>query len=210
MNRPKFRKRSNVNWALEWQEHAPNFANGYAHVDLSVYGAKGSLRLHPGGGFGDGSHPTTRLVLRLMASRVHGRNVIDIGCGSGILSLASLVWGANFAVGVDIDGEALEHAKRNSQLNQLSQIRFGYEISREMGNNSLIVMNMISSEQRVAWNEHCFLYPLSCSVITSGILLAEREYYLKEVAVERGWHLVEELQEGDWLAFVFEQKKQSD
>jgi ribosomal protein L11 methyltransferase len=195
-----------VDWRSQWQEHAPHFANGYAHVDLQAYGKEGFLRLHPGAGFGDCSHPTTRLVLRLLSGCTQGRHIIDIGSGSGILSLAALVWGASSSLGIDIDEEALEHAKLNGQLNQLPLACFTRNMQKKIGKHPLIVMNMISSEQRLAWQEHPALHPLTCPVITSGILLEEREYYLGEVARLRGWHLIKELQEDEWLAFLFEQK----
>jgi len=190
-----------VDWTAQWELHAPNFANGYAHIDLSRYGMEGMLRLQPGGGFGDTSHPTTRLVLRMMGARVRGRTLIDIGCGSGILSLAGLIAGAKSAIGLDIEEEALQHARANAILNQLSYFQTSLP---PLIVEPLIVMNMISSEQRVAWKSHPSLHTLECPIITSGILASEREEYLDDVRY-RGWHLLEEMHEDEWVAFLFQQ-----
>lgn len=195
----------NVDWTLQWQQHAPNFENGFAHIDLNLYGLQGSLKMQPGAGFGDTSHPTTRLVLRLMASRIRGRTVIDIGCGCGILSLAALKGGALRAIGVDIDEEALEHARQNAPLNHLENAVFASELPMSLGANPLIVINMISSEQRNAWQASTSVHNLECPVIASGILASQRDKYVEEVRSQRGWHLQGEMHEDDWLALAFQQ-----
>jgi len=197
--------RNQVDWNAQWKQHAPNFENGYARIDLNCYGMKGSLRLLPGAGFGDTSHPTTRLVLRLMANRVQDRTIIDIGCGCGILSLAALTGGASRAIGVDIDEEAVEHARLNSELNQLSNTFFAPRLPYTIEGDPLIVINMISSEQKAAWQASSGIHNLACPVIASGILACQRECYLEEVREQRGWHFIDELQEEGWLAFLFQQ-----
>jgi ribosomal protein L11 methylase PrmA len=69
-------------------------------------------------GWGTGVHPTTRLCLEWLATAVQGGEVIfDYGCGSGILSIAALHYGASKCVGVDIEAEALVTAERNVELN---------------------------------------------------------------------------------------------
>lgn len=86
------------------------------------------LTLEPGLAFGTGSHPTTYLALRLLAQRLSDQpyqTMLDVGCGSGILSLAALKLGASHAIGVDIEAQAIEVAAQNAALNQLQhQVRF--------------------------------------------------------------------------------------
>lgn len=77
-----------------------------------------NIVLDPGAAFGTGSHPTTRLCLRWLESRVRrGDAVLDYGCGSGILAIAALKLGAARATGVDIDPVALEAARYNAGRN---------------------------------------------------------------------------------------------
>src|SRR3990172_3771542 len=77
-----------INWMEQWEQFAPNFHDGYAHIDLSRFGAETPVRLKPGPGFGDLSHPTTRIMLELVGKRLKKRPLIDIGSGSGILTLS--------------------------------------------------------------------------------------------------------------------------
>ncbi len=78
--------------------------------------------LDPGMAFGTGDHPTTALCLEWLAELdFTNKNVIDYGCGSGILSIAALKLGARSALGVDIDPQALDVSRRNMELNGVSE-----------------------------------------------------------------------------------------
>lgn len=82
------------------------------------------LTLNPGPAFGTGTHPSTRLCLLLLiqyARHYQGKTLLDIGCGSGILSLAALQLGWQQAVGVDLDAQALPVALENATLNGLQE-----------------------------------------------------------------------------------------
>jgi ribosomal protein L11 methyltransferase len=84
-----------------------------------------NLLLDPGLAFGTGTHPTTFLCLQwLSAQSLNEQYVIDYGCGSGILGIASLLLGATKALGVDIDPQALIATQDNAQRNGLSKNRF--------------------------------------------------------------------------------------
>ncbi len=77
-----------------------------------------NIRLDPGQAFGTGSHPTTRLCLQhLVQEAPAGQQILDYGCGSGILTIAARLLGAARAVGVDIDPAAVETAKANALHN---------------------------------------------------------------------------------------------
>lgn len=87
-------------------------------------GAKQKMRLDPGLAFGTGSHPTTRMCLRWIAA--HGDEaagwdrVLDYGCGSGILAIATGLFGARGIDAVDIDPAAVQSSLQNAQENQVS------------------------------------------------------------------------------------------
>ena len=80
------------------------------------------LNIEPGLAFGTGSHPTTKLCLETLEDYIdNSSEVLDIGCGSGILSIASLLLGAKSAFGVDIDSLAVKTAKANAAENGIDE-----------------------------------------------------------------------------------------
>lgn len=76
------------------------------------------IEIDPGVGFGTGDHPSTRLLLEELASAIRGdESVLDVGCGSGVLAIASVRFGAVCAIGIDINGAGLVAAKANARRN---------------------------------------------------------------------------------------------
>lgn len=81
-----------------------------------------NLKLDPGLAFGTGTHETTALCLAwLDGANLHGKTVLDFGCGSGVLAIAALLLGAERAVAVDIDPQALLATRSNAELNGVSE-----------------------------------------------------------------------------------------
>jgi ribosomal protein L11 methyltransferase len=185
-----------IDWGAQWALFAPHFKEGQAHIDLGEFGI---LPLAPGAGFGDFSHPTTRLMIQLMKGRMQNKRILDIGCGSGILSLAAIKMGAKQVMGVDIDDDAIAHAKENARLNHMN-IQFS---KKPRGTFDIILINMIESEQKVAWS-FCsqFISPPQ-QIIASGILHSHRNQYIS-LASSWGWTLISETQEADWSVFLFQ------
>ena len=73
------------------------------------------------GGFGDGGHPSTGLIIEQLIRRIGGgERVVDVGCGSGVLGLCALELGAEGAVGVDVDAAAVQAAQRHAALNGMA------------------------------------------------------------------------------------------
>jgi len=109
--------------------------------------AAAELRLDPGLAFGTGSHPTTALCLRWLADQpLSGRQVLDFGCGSGILALAALALGADVAIATDNDPQALSATRNNAQRNRL-ETRLHSCLPGELpaGSYEVIIANILSS-----------------------------------------------------------------
>jgi ribosomal protein L11 methyltransferase len=198
-----------IDWEAQWAVHGNDYHEGCVHIDLKDFGfanANDIIKLLPGAGFGDVSHPTTRLMLRLMARHIHNQNVVDVGCGSGVLSVCSIAMGANSVQGLDIDPLAIEHTWQNALLNNMQdQISCTLPESFKLFNANdkvFVLMNMISSEQQVAWKSLSQLHNVIGECITSGILKADKEAYLKQCKAWN-WMLKEEMEEDDWCAFYF-------
>src|SRR5690606_17133106 len=101
--------------------------------------------IDPGRAFGTGLHETTRLVIRELESRVtEGIDVLDVGTGSGILSIAALMLGARHAFGIDIDADAVEIAVENAAINGLGDRFEGSDVPVESvaGQYPLVIANI--------------------------------------------------------------------
>ncbi len=194
--------KESIDWSEQWSQFAEDFREGKAHIDLARFGAPHTLLLLPGPGFGDLSHPTTYLMLELMAGCLKDEIVLDIGCGSGILSLAALLMGAKSAFGIDIDENALNHAQQNAALNHLDKRA---HFSRHLPTNqesSIVLINMILPEQRTALKEISTLPKMAKLWIASGILKSQRADALA-LCKDLGLTLIEEKKRGEWLGLKF-------
>ena len=107
------------------------------------------MELEPGLAFGTGSHPTTRLCLEIMEDYIHpASTVLDVGCGSGILSIAALLLGAKSAFGVDIDKLAVKTALANAEKNGFTPPVFD-AVSGDLSENvsgrySVVIANIVA------------------------------------------------------------------
>ncbi len=184
-----------IDWEEQWKLHAPSFKEGRAHVDLGKFGGPDvTFSMVPGPGFGDLSHPTTRLMLMMMPKEITSQ-VIDLGCGSGVLSLAAASRGASQVHGIDNCEESLTHARKNGP-----ELSFGRGLPEWELEKPLVLLNMISSEQVVAWECHQELHENRGEVIVSGVPVEERDRYLKKAPFGA---LVCELNLEGWCGFAF-------
>lgn len=119
-------------WAYGWQKYYRPMAIGERlyivpewERDKPVPAGRTPVWLNPGLTFGTGSHASTQLCLGLLEKWISGgERVLDLGCGSGILSIAAMVLGAASAVGVDIDPKAVDVAYENAGLNGIGRDRY--------------------------------------------------------------------------------------
>ncbi|WP_175687028.1 50S ribosomal protein L11 methyltransferase [Burkholderia anthina] len=103
------------------------------------------LELDPGLAFGTGSHPTTRLCMEWLEQSVKpGQSVLDYGCGSGILAILAQKCGANPVVGIDIDPQAVESARQNSERNR-AEVTYGLPDACPAGEFDIVVANILSN-----------------------------------------------------------------
>ncbi|MDW9243537.1 50S ribosomal protein L11 methyltransferase [Burkholderia cepacia] len=103
------------------------------------------LELDPGLAFGTGSHPTTRLCMEWLEQSVKpGQSVLDYGCGSGILAILAKKCGANPVIGIDIDPQAVESARQNSERNH-TEVTYGLPDACPDGEFDIVVANILSN-----------------------------------------------------------------
>ncbi len=164
------------------------------------------LLLEPGLAFGTGSHATTRLCLEALERCVKaGDMVLDVGCGSGILSIAALLLGAAHATGVDIDAYAVRTAKENGETNGFSQERFtalhGNLTQGVAGQYDVIAANIVADViLSFAPQIKAFLKP-GGTFLASGII-EQRAGEVIAVLEQHGLALLEMQESEGWCCFV--------
>lgn len=172
-----------------------------------------AIEINPSMAFGTGHHETTRLCIQAMEEILENanvKNVLDVGCGSGILSIAAIKLGANDVTGLDIDPVAVEEAKKNSENNSVShKIKlFCGNIEVLKGKFDLIVANISVESILLMKNELRLRLNGSGKLLVSGIPISRRDEAVS--GLEKGGFIFErELRDGDWVAIVFSVDKNS-
>lgn len=139
------------------------------HVDLSQVTV---LKLDPGLAFGTGTHPTTALCLEwLSAQSLSNKNIIDFGCGSGILAIAALLVGAKNATCIDIDPQALTATLDNADKNNVGgQVQIFNADNYPSHPSELVLANILAEPLMSLSQEISRLVKSEGTLILSGIL----------------------------------------
>ncbi len=144
------------------------------------------LMLDPGLAFGTGSHETTALCLDwLAAHELKGKQVIDYGCGSGILALAAVLMGAEHAWAVDIDDQALAATAANARRNNLNgRITMARPAAVELPVADIVLANILMNPLKQLASQLAGLVRSGGSIVLSGLLCTQAEECL---AVYQSW-----------------------
>ncbi len=168
--------------------------------------------INPGCSFGTGSHESTRMCIEEMEKHMNqGDDILDLGCGSGILSVIGLLLGAGDATAVDIDPMAVETAYSNLELNGLSRdVYHGYDGDITTDNQLLatlsakkydIVLANIVADVIINLSGYVKNFMKETSVfICSGIII-ERKDEVRKALENAGLEIIEERVMGEWAAF---------
>lgn len=217
---PQYRRIADQNWMEAWKQHYRPIEVGQRLVVVPAwlkedFPQKVQVRIDPGMAFGTGTHPSTQLCLELLEREsLHGRDhltsIIDVGCGSGILSIAALKLGARSALGVDIDQESVANSRANAELNSIgSELELGLGSVAEVRNGNFsvraapIVLANILAPVIIRLFDAGLADIISPggSLILAGIL-AEQGNRVKDAASAFGLTVDTERHRGDWVAFT--------
>lgn len=219
---PVYKQIADQNWMEAWKQHYKPILIGQQLVILPAWmdspePNRVAIRIDPGMAFGTGTHPTTQLCLELMEAilRADGRaerppRVIDVGCGSGILSIAALKLGARSTLGVDIDPGSVKNARENADTNHVGkELILGVGSVQEILDGKfafskapLVVANILAPVIiRLFDAGLADLVEENGAIILSGILHEQAQGVI-EAGQARGLKLNERRQMGDWVALT--------
>ena len=221
---PVFMPIADQNWMEAWKEHYQPIPIGKRLIIVPAWldspdPTRISIKIDPGMAFGTGTHPTTQLCLEFLENYFDASSslvtrhlsLIDIGCGSGILSIAALKLGADFALGVDVDGAAVRVSRENAEANGIAVEQFALGVgsvpeilegSFGVRSAPLVLANILAPVIVRLFDVGLVnLVSPGGSLILSGIL-AEQVESVISAARAHGVKLVENRQRGDWVALV--------
>ena len=178
------------------------------------------INLDPGSAFGTGTHPTTRLCIQALektllslrgealASTWQSNSFIkiaDIGTGSGILAVAGIKLGADFAVGVDNDASVISVAAENAEKNHVAdKCKFYTGVAADVkGEYEIVAANILAHVLIEAMPELTPLVKQGGKLILSGIIL-EKSQDVQDSCVQHGLNIIDVLREDSWVAIIAE------
>lgn len=171
------------------------------------------FNIEPGLSFGTGSHETTQLCLETLEKYIKpGMKVLDLGCGSGILSVIALLLGAESAVAVDIDPNAADIAYENAERNGIGKDRYTVYAGNILTDTKIqdaiseqeydIVLANIVADVIIALTPAAKKYMKKGGVfITSGII-SDRAEEVKQTLTDTGFEIVSEQCKKDWVSII--------
>ena len=217
---PQYQPITEINWVDAWKQHYHPIPIGRRLIVVPAWMESPEpdripIRMDPGMAFGTGTHPTTQLCLEALDERViPGQEVIDVGCGSGILSIAALKLGARHALAVDVDPEAVANTQANATANGVTdrlEVRLGSVAEIRSGAFSIqkapLVLANILAPVLVRLLEAGLANLLTPEgvLVLSGILEGQWDETkapspLQEALRVQGLRVIREMKSGDWVA----------
>ena len=221
---PVFTPIADQNWMEAWKERYHPIPIGKKLIIVPAWLespdiSRVSIKIDPGMAFGTGTHPSTQLCLELIEQYCSGlpgdvlstQAAIDVGCGSGILSIGALKLGMGTALGVDIDEASVKASRENADINAIPMERFAIGL----GSITEILEGRFPVRQAPLVLAN-ILTPIIIRLFGMGLanlvapggarglagILAEQAESVRTCAGEHGLKLVEQRQIGDWVALM--------
>ncbi|MBQ3864669.1 MAG: 50S ribosomal protein L11 methyltransferase [Clostridia bacterium] len=199
-------------WANNWKKYFKPFLAGKHIVvkptweEYTPKAGEKILEMDPGMAFGSGTHETTSMCVSLIEEITkEGMHVIDVGCGSGILSIAALMCGAKDALAIDIDPVATRVARENAKINGYAdriEVREGNLVEEDVEKCDLMVANIVA-------DVIIHLAPTAAGIVKEGGyficsgIIREREQEVIDAVTGLGFTPVSSMHRGEWCALCY-------
>lgn len=206
---------SDEDWENSWKKYYHPIKAGEKIVIVPMwekYDKKDGeliLRMDPGMAFGAGTHETTRLVIKEIENYIKpGQNVLDVGTGSGILSIAASLLGASSVNAYDIDPTAVRIAKENAKENCCGNITV--DVSDLLSNvenkqYDLICANIVA-DIIIRMSKDLYKFAHKSTVFIASGILTERRDEVLEAMKKTPFEYISDISENGWCVIVFEYK----
>lgn len=163
------------------------------------------IELDPGMAFGTGTHPTTVLCLQAIEAYLQpGMTLFDVGCGTGVLSIAAAKLGANEVIALDLDEMAVEIARINVKLNGVSDrvsVRRGNLLEGMEEKADMIAANLLA-DLIIRFAKDAFTHIHDHGYFISSGIIQAKETAVREALEEAGFRLLEVRRMEDWVALI--------
>lgn len=201
----------NADWENNWKKYFKPMPVGERLLIHPIWeekyeaGNRAVLHLEPGLAFGSGTHDTTRQCLENIEKYAYpGKTMLDIGCGSGILSVSGLLLGVDSAVGIDIDPLAVKTARENGETNGFTEPQYtvlqGSMTDKVTGKFDIIAANIVADIVIMLCKDVKQFLKEDGVFITSGIIIP-REQDVLDAFEENGLQVIARHESGGWLCF---------
>jgi len=213
---PVFTEIADENWMAAWKDHYHPIPIGKRLLVLPAWikqedMSRLAVKIDPSMAFGTGTHPSTQLCMELLEEYVQENEpVIDIGCGSGILSIAAIKLGASRAISVDIDAAAVKATRENSQANYVDdRIETGLGSIAEVAAGGfsicsapLVLANILAPVLIRLFDAGMADLVAPDGVIVLAGILAEQAAGVIASGEAHRLEFIEQRQSGDWAALA--------
>ena len=197
-----------MDWANEWKKYYEPFYIGnilikpsWIEIDETDYTV---LEINPGMAFGTGLHETTNLCIeQLQQLQLDNKSVLDIGCGSGILSVASSKLGAKDVFATDIDPLAVEATLDNAELNKISNIKAveGSLLDKVDKKYDVVIANILLNVLDILIPDLPKALEKDGIFICSGLINSQRDNIVN-ILEKNNFEIVEISKKGEWISVI--------
>ncbi len=199
-----------INWNAVWESNFdPVSIDDFCYIRADFHPKKPGyayeIEISPKMAFGTGHHETTFMMIQQMAKlKIENIDVLDYGCGTGILGILASKMGAQSVEAIDIDINSIENSKEHIALNGVERvlIKQGDLDAASKDEYGLILANINRGVLLDQANSICGLLKDGAILLMSGILETDREI-IEEKYLNAGLKIVEVIQKGEWLCFYF-------